>query len=216
MDDSQSSPENIIASNSSRVRPKKAFLIGVIAVVAVVAAIVVFLVNKQGNNSGRPGPSGSSSSSQAASSDDPAVLNGLSIDNREDVNAARASAANYQLAVIKKVSEAQKDVDAYSNARNEFEKQVEQLSGISQLYYGIRYSEFVFLWERSDDKINEILNKAVKIAQRYESLATTDETRIDYLVNLMNMHVGAGKTTEAEVYRREIKKLTTGDQDGEG
>jgi len=219
MDDSQSSPENIIASNSSRVRPKKAFLIGVIAVVvvvAVVAAVVVFLVNKQGNNSGRPGPSGSSSSSQAASSDDPTVLNGLDAEAIADISAARESAMNYQLDIIKRMTSSANDEFGFEQAKDEYAKKVDSLSGVAQLYYGIRYSEFYFVWGHSKDTVNTVLNEAVKIAQKYEPLATNDIVKVDYLVNLQNLYTNAGKTTEAEVYRREVEKLTTNSQDGEG
>ncbi|MBR0480250.1 hypothetical protein IJJ46_00265 [Candidatus Saccharibacteria bacterium] len=220
--DSQSNKEQIIASDSARLRPKKTLLIAIIALVlvAIVVVAVVLIVNKNGSNGSNPdNPGSSSSSSPAATSDDPGVLNNLSVENTEDVNAARASAMNYQLAAIKRVNEAtnkDKDVDAYEKARDEFEKQVENLSGVSQLYYGIRYAEFVFLWEHSADKMNEVLDKAVKIARKYEPLATTDETRVDYLVIVRNIYVGAGKATEAEIYDREIKKLTVGDQNGEG
>ena len=216
--DSQPGDGNIIVSNNSRVRPKKPLIIGIIvlAAIAVIVAVIVLVFNNKNNPGGSIFSPSSTSSSSAAASEDPGVLNTLNIDNSEDVSAARISAKNYQNAIIEKVNEDKKDVNAYSAACDEYEKQVEKLSGVPQLYYAIRYSEFVFLWEHSQENMNTVLNKAVKIAQKYEALATTDETRIDYLVNMMNLYVGAGKTTEAEIYRREIEKLTIGDQEGKG
>ena len=219
MDDSQSSSENIIASNSSRVRPKKALLIGVITVivvVAVVAVIVVFLVNKQGDNSGRPSSSSSSSPSQAASSDDPEVLNGLDPETIADINAARESAMNYQTNIIKRMTATTDDDFDFEQARDEYAKKVDSLSGIAQLYYGIRYSEFYYVWGHSKDTVNTVLNEAVKIAQKYEPLATNDIVKVDYLVNLQNLYTNADKTTEAEVYRREIEKLQSNGEEGKG
>ncbi len=195
----------VIASNGRKKKTKLPIILALIVIIIVGVAILIIIQPWKDGHKDASVEVSNTTNSPILDNDQ---LNKLDAEKEEDVLSARMSAFEYNHTITERLT---KDDDySYGQAVVDYGNKVDSLIGAAKAFYGFNYSQFIYVYGND-------LDKAVYVATSLEPVITTDALRIDYLINLYNLYVSSGNTTEADAYDREIRRISNPeDQKGEG